>query len=49
MLAATENYVEDVVPGFQCEKSRPYLLYRSKDDEVPCLHAVPDLAPGSST
>ena len=30
----TENYVEDVTAGFQFEKSRPYLLYRNKRDEV---------------
>ncbi|BDA51353.1 probable mRNA-decapping enzyme 1B at N-terminal half [Coccomyxa sp. Obi] len=29
-----QNYVEDVTAGFQFEKSRPYLLYRNKRDEV---------------
>ena len=30
----SDNYVEDIHPGFQFEKSRPYLLYRNKDEEV---------------
>ncbi|KAK9840834.1 hypothetical protein WJX81_007923 [Elliptochloris bilobata] len=29
-----DNYVEDVLGGFQFEKSKPYLLYRNKKDEV---------------
>ena len=33
-FVSAENYVEDVTAGFQFEKSRPYLLYRNKRDEV---------------
>ncbi|KAK9902790.1 hypothetical protein WJX75_006055 [Coccomyxa subellipsoidea] len=29
-----QNYVEDVLANFQFEKSRPYLLYRNRKDEV---------------
>lgn len=28
--------MEDVLAAFQFEKSRPYLLYRNKNDEVGC-------------
>ncbi len=32
--ASADNYVEDVLGGFQFEKSKPYLLYRNKKDEA---------------
>ncbi len=34
VAARADNYVEDVLGGFQFEKSKPYLLYRNKKDEA---------------
>lgn len=34
LSATADNYVEDVLGGFQFEKSKPYLLYRNKKDEA---------------
>ena len=31
---ATDNFVEDVHGGFQCEVQKPYVLYRNRANEV---------------
>ena len=33
---ATDNFVEDVHGGFQCEVQKPYVLYRNRANEVRC-------------
>lgn len=30
----TDNFVEDVHGGFQCEVQKPYVLYRNRANEV---------------